>query len=448
MNIKKRYILLVFVVCVFIAVGYSQFTKDLNIEYKIKSDKDITFYVATDIHYLSKDLTDNGEAFETYVLSGDGKQLEYINEILDAFTYDIKNKKPDILIISGDLTNNGEKKSHIDMAKKLNDIEKSGISVYVIPGNHDILNPWARGFKEDEQYVTDSISDKDFSVIYSEFGYDEAVSRDKDTLSYLATPSEKVWLLMLDTNQYKNNSKLRSPQTDGEITPATFNWIKKCSELAEEKGAKIITVMHHSILNHSDFIQKGYTLNNNKEAIGEFKNNNLNLVLSGHIHIQDISSYKEDTDTIYDIATNALAVHPHQYGDLKYSFKDETFDYSTSKVDVEKWSKETGVTDKNINNFNDYSKEFFGQFAHDMAYSQLIMEENYSENEINSMSEIVKILNLRYFAGTENLNSKDVVNSEGFKLWSDSSESFLKKYIMSIQSDKDTDDNNLKIQDR
>jgi hypothetical protein len=53
---------------------------------------------------------------------------------------------------------------------------------------------------------------------------------------------------------------------------------------------------------------------------------------------------------------------------------------------------------------------------------------NYSEKEIKSMSETMRILNLRYFAGTENLNSKDVVDSEGFKLWLNSPESFLKSY--------------------
>jgi 3',5'-cyclic AMP phosphodiesterase CpdA len=446
MNTRKKYILVIPIVLLFILYGCSYSTKDLKPEYKIKSGKDITFFIATDIHYLSKDLTDSGEAFKKFVSTGAGKQLGYIDEILSAFTNEIKNEKPNILIISGDLTSNGEKKSHIDIAKKLNAIEKDGTSVYVIPGNHDILNPWARGFKNDKQYVTDSISNKDFSRIYSEFGYEEAILRDKNTLSYLATPSEDVWLLMLDTNQYENNAKIGFPETGGRITEDTFHWIEKCSTLAKEKGAKIITVMHHNLLDHSEVIQEGYTVNDNEEAIDVFQSNNLDLVLSGHIHIQDISSYKKNTDPMYDIATGSLAVYPHQYGILKYSFEDTGFHYSTSKVDVEGWSKEIGITEKNINNFSEYSREFFGSLAFDMAYKQLIKEKTYSTDEIKSMSETMKILNLRYFAGVESLNLKDLVNSEGFKLWSNSPENFLKKYIMSILEDKDTDDNNLQIQ--
>ncbi|MBK5242254.1 metallophosphoesterase [Clostridium sp.] len=392
MKFKKKYIFIIFIMFLFILGGCGYSTNDLKSQNKIKSGKDITFYITTDIHYLSKDLTDNGEAFNKFVSTGSGKQIAYIDKILNAFTYEVKNKKPDILIISGDLTTNGEKKSHVDIANKFKDIEKTGTSVYVIPGNHDVLNPWARGFKGEKQYITDSVSDKDFSKIYSEFGYEEAILRDKNTLSYLAMPSEDVWLLMLDTNQYKNNSAIGFPQADGQITQETFDWIKKCSALAKEKGAKIITVMHHNLLNHSDVIQDGYTVNDNKEVIDAFQSSNLDLVLSGHIHIQDISSYKKDAD-------------------------------------------------KNINNFSEYTKGFFGKLAYDMAYKQLIKEKKYSKDEINLMSETMRILNLRYFSGLENLNSKDVINSEGFKLWSDSHEGFLKRYIMSIVEDKDTDDN-------
>lgn len=444
-SLGSKWILLVFIMLLFGLQGCSYATKELKSESKIKSGKDITFYITTDIHYLSKELTDHGAAFNKFASTGAGRQLGYIDEILSAFTSEVKNNKPDILIISGDLTNNGEKKSHDDIAAKLVEIEKDGTFVYVIPGNHDILNPWARGFKEDKQYVTDTISDKDFSKIYREFGYEEAITRDKNTLSYLAIPSEDVWLLMLDTNQYKNNSIIGHPQTDGEITEDTYEWIKECSALAEEKGAKMITVMHHNLLNHSEVIQDGYTVNGNKEAIEEFQKNNLDLVLSGHIHIQDISSYKKDADTMYDIATGALSVFPHQYGILEYSFADTTFRYSTSKVEVENFSKESGIIDKNINNFSYYSEEFFGKLAYDMAYKQLVIEDTYSKDEIKSMSETMKILNLRYFAGTENLNSKDLVNSEGLKLWSSSPKGFFKEYVMSIFDDKDTDDNNLKI---
>lgn len=85
--------------------------------------------VTTDVHYFAPSLTDNGKAFEKYVAAGDGKQLAYSDEITDAFLADVEAKKTDVLIISGDLTNNGEKTSHEELAKKLTQVEKTGTQV-------------------------------------------------------------------------------------------------------------------------------------------------------------------------------------------------------------------------------------------------------------------------------------------------------------------------------
>jgi len=443
-NINMRIVYL-FTILVFILSGCTTELIGENKDYEFDSNQDISFYIATDIHYLSDNINDHGEAFEKYISSGDGKQLQYIGEILDSFIYDVKKTKPNILIISGDLTNNGEKESHLELAKKLKDIERNGTLVYVIPGNHDVLNPWARGFSEDRQYVTDNITQEEFSDIYSDFGYDEAVLRDESTLSYLITPAENLWLLMLDTNKYKENSKWNIPRGDGEITQDTLGWIKKCMAMANEKGATLIPVMHHNAINHSEMLNKGYTIDNYKEVANLFIDNDINIVLSGHIHVQDISSYSKDGNKLYDIATNSLAVYPHQFGVLRFSPKSNSLEYSTSKVDVENWSKSEKILDNNLNNFEKYSADYFGSFAYDMAFKNLMQYDNLSKDEIESMSETMKILNLKFFAGTENLNSEEITESHSYKLWSDVSNSFITRYIMSISSDDDSDDNYLKL---
>ena len=125
--------------------------------YAAQTGEELILYIATDLHYLSPSLTNHKEAFKTFVESGDGKQLDYIEEILEAFIYQVKEVSPDALIISGDLTNNGEKESHLALAKKLKEIEEGGTKVYVIPGNHDISNPWARRFEGDRQLITETI---------------------------------------------------------------------------------------------------------------------------------------------------------------------------------------------------------------------------------------------------------------------------------------------------
>lgn len=92
--------------------------------------------VATDIHYLSPSLNDHGACFEKTILNGDGKALAYIDELTDAFVEQVIREKPAALILSGDLTLNGEKQSHLDLAQKLRSITDCGIPVLVLPGNH------------------------------------------------------------------------------------------------------------------------------------------------------------------------------------------------------------------------------------------------------------------------------------------------------------------------
>ena len=102
--------------------------------------------LASDIHYLSKSLTDFGDGFSYKVEHGDGKVVNYIWEITDAFIEAVEKEKPDLVILSGDLTLNGERQSHLDFAEKLEEIEDAGIPVIVIPGNHDINNTAAVQF--------------------------------------------------------------------------------------------------------------------------------------------------------------------------------------------------------------------------------------------------------------------------------------------------------------
>lgn len=439
---KHKLIVLILILMVFLS-GIAVLSNYLISK---SSKRDTVFYITNDIHYLSNQLTDHGEAFQTFYKTGDGKQLEYIDEIVDAFTEDIQKNKPEVLIISGDLTSNGEKKSHLELAGKLAKIEAAGTAVYVIPGNHDILNPWARGFQGSEQYVTDYIEPEDFSSIYADYGYKEAISRDTNTLSYLAAPTSEVWLLMLDTAIYDLNLGLNFPETDGRITESTLQWIQECSSLAKKNGARIITVMHHNILNHSDVIRSGFTLNNNEAAVKVFKENSLSLVFSGHIHVQDISSDKSSSAPLYDIANSSLAVNPHQYGILRYSPKDGSFDYSTEPVDVEGWARKNGSKDENLLNFKKYAQDYFDGFAYARAIKKLAENTDLTEEQKAAMADTMRQLNIRYFAGLDNEASEDILQSEGYRLWKSLPEGFNTSYLDSMMSDHDTDDNSLHLE--
>ncbi|WP_339819576.1 metallophosphoesterase [Paenibacillus sp. FSL R7-0216] len=401
---------------------------------KLTAGQPLTLYVATDIHYLSPRLHDDGEAFHTYIQAGDGKQLSYIDPMSEAFAEEVKAKNPAALILSGDLTNNGEKASHEDLAAKLKKIEAAGTQVYVIPGNHDLSNPWARRFKGDSQYKTEAITPEQFVEIYGAFGYHEAITRDTSTLSYLAKVSPDLWLLMLDTSQYDLNEFAGFPQTDGEIPPATQEWIQKCTRLASENGARIVTVMHHNLVDHSTVPIKGFTLNNSKEINHLFEKLRLNLVLSGHIHIQDI---RQTNHGLYDIATSAFSVYPHQYGVLQYDPTGRTIEYESTQVDVEAWARKRQVSDGNLTGFAEYSRKFFAEHSYNKAYASL-GELPLSEADKTLMARTMSDINLLYFAGraASGPERERLLASQGYRLWEKADSTFLQGYVQSMLEPK------------
>jgi hypothetical protein len=46
--------------------------------------KEMNLYVATDLHYLSPTLHDNGQAFHEYIAAGNSKLLNYSDQLTDA----------------------------------------------------------------------------------------------------------------------------------------------------------------------------------------------------------------------------------------------------------------------------------------------------------------------------------------------------------------------------
>jgi len=394
--------------------------------------EDVTLAVATDIHYLSGRLTDHGKAFDTYVYAGDGKQLDYSEELLDAFTQQIAEERPNVLILSGDLTNNGELESHEDLAEKLQKVEQAGTRVYVIPGNHDLLNPWARSFKGEDQYKAASVTEEQFTEIYGAYGYDEAVSRDYSSLSYLVKPSDGIWLLMLDTSKYKNNAKLGYPETGGELKAGTLKWIQDCGQQAKQAGARIIPVMHHNLTDHSDVVKEGFTLDNAAEVQEVLAQYEMTPSLSGHIHIQHIASVENGGRKLTDIVTGAQSVSPNRYGLLAYDASAHELHYEARMTDVEGWAKKSGSTDKNLLGFREYSRGFFAGFGYDMAFKRLIADDTYTSEQVEAMARTMADVNVSYFAGTQQQDRAAIMASEGYRLWTESEGNFTKSYVESI----------------
>jgi 3',5'-cyclic AMP phosphodiesterase CpdA len=419
-------------------------SSSIAIQSRIQDNNGQSIAVITDVHYFSEKLHDNGSLFNKLVNKGDGKNLFMQKELMSAFVSGLEKDKPAVLLITGDLTLNGEKLSHKELTKWLRQIENLGIDVYVIPGNHDINNPKARKFFKDKAKKVNPVSPEQFRSIYEDFGYSAALSYDSSTLSYLIEPIPGIQLLMLDTNLYQNNLSNGYSDPLGSLEESTRSWIREKADTAKKDNKKLLVAMHHSLIEHNIMVSRGFTILDNDSLIDLFIFLQIEAVLSGHIHIQDIIEELRENGKIYDIATSAFSVFPHNYGILDFSEKN--WIYKTENIDVAGWAGENGITDINLLDFDQYSADFFNGFSHDMT-SRSLAEAGYTPSEISEISRIAGILNLNFFAGTEEKNTSDLEGVDLESLFQDS-ESFLLKYLESIVSDSEPSDNYLVIDNR
>ncbi len=205
--------------------------------------------IFSDPHYYAPELGTSGEAFEKY-LAGDRKLLAESEAILEATLEEIMESDADVVLVSGDLTKDGEKISHEQFADFLKKVEQSGKQVYVTAGNHDIYNPHAYSFKGSETKKVDHISPKEFRSIYRSFGYGEAIAKDPESLSYVGEPAEGIRLIVMDSALYNTNLKDDYPKTGGAYSRSRMKWITEQIEEAREDGKLVLGMTHHGIVEH------------------------------------------------------------------------------------------------------------------------------------------------------------------------------------------------------
>lgn len=372
------------------------------------------FIIASDLHYQSPLMTDFGEAFQNFVRNDDGKVVEYVDSITDAFLAETAGKQPDALILSGDLTQNGEKVNHEELAKKLRLLESQGVPVVVIPGNHDINHPSAASFEGTEKKKADNINAEEFYSIYREFGYDEAMDRDENSLSYIYQADERYWLMMLDSCQYDPENKIR-----GRIRKETLLWMEKWLERAREEQVMVIPVAHHNLLKESTLYPEDCTLENAVQVIDLLEQYGLPVYISGHLHLQRVKkhgnggpSQAEESYGIYEIVSDSMVIPPCQYGELRWQ-EDGSVQYETCPVDVAGWAASQGITDENLLNFPQYSGDFLIETVQNQVYGALSAIPN---DRKFHMAKLYGQINSAYCAGTA-VNRRDVKENQMYFYW-------------------------------
>lgn len=304
----------------------------------------LTICVATDPHLLAPSLTDHGACFTRTITNADGKVMRYSGELAEAFFSQIAAERPDLLIISGDLTFNGERESHEAFAAHCAKLEAAGVPVLVLPGNHDLNCPQAARFTGDTCVRAESIDASAFRAIYAAFGYDEAVSEDPASLSYVVQPCPGLRVLLVDSN---------TAERDDAVPDESFSWIEAQLKAARDAGDRVVAVSHQTVLQHNSRFAEGFVIAGRERLLRLYQRYHVAVNLSGHMHIHHI----KQASGLTEIVTGALSVQPCGYGVLRLDAAGGV--YERRVTDVSAWAAANGRDEPELLDFAAYAEAFF-----------------------------------------------------------------------------------------
>jgi len=324
----------------------------------------VKFMVISDIHYFDPSLftLPANADFQLY-LAADRKLIIESSAILKNVLATVMAEKPDFLLVTGDLTKDGEKVDHQAVAALFKTLSDNGIKVLVIPGNHDVNNPAAASYTGTSATSIANVSATEFASIYGNCGYGNAVERDPNSLSYVSEPANGVWVMGIDACHYAPS------ETAGSLSTTTLAWVKSVLVKAKAQNKILLSMMHHGIVEH--FVGQGtmfpeYLISDWKNTSAVLADSGMNVVFTGHFHAQDIAKGTGTKGYIYDVETGSTVTAPCPYRIITLNTVNKTLKITSGKID--------GVTYSTIptgTSFQAYAKNYLNSGMKVISYYML-----------------------------------------------------------------------------
>lgn len=279
----------------------------------VMNDTGVKMMVISDPHLLAPSLVGNSLAAKQ-LAAGDMKLVLESDLIVGRMVDEIIKEKPQMLLITGDLTFNGSRASHERLVSHLERLEQAGVRTLVIPGNHDINCPYSKSYAGEAAEPVATVSSEEFAQLYSRCGYGAGSKCDPNSLSYTCEPAEGLMLLCIDSNRYDENRLGRDGDkvvyhNEGAVKPETLEWIKAQLDEAKAGGKRVIALMHHHLVEHIDGEAKllpNYIVANNEQVAKVLRDGGVKVVFTGHLHITDAATI----EGITDVATGSASTYP------------------------------------------------------------------------------------------------------------------------------------------
>ena len=358
--------------------------------------------VLSDTHVMGPGLLVNDGAAWQKELANDRKLFDYSQEVFDVLMETMLSEKPDMVLITGDLTKDGELLSHQYVAGQLNRLREAGIKTFVIPGNHDFGSKHALIFDGDQSSKAEVVSREQFTELYRNHGYGAESLRDETSLSYCCEPVEGLLLIGLDSG------------TDGRLEESTLQWACQQAAQAQQQGKYVLAMMHHALLPHfneEDQMLPSSVVQNYETVRNRLADAGVQVVLTGHIHISDIAKdYNADlTRSIYDISTGSVISYPCDYRHLSLSEDRAQLSVSTNRITTLPDHPVYGTTAKerlhqSLSQF--VKRSIKNDMIASVAANALLIHAEGNENESEEASNIMGTLQLAKMFVSSSMKAK------------------------------------------
>lgn len=293
-----------------------------------ENDGNLKVAIISDIHYLCPDMIKDTADFQ-YTMNFDRKLLPETDAILDNFLNAVRNEKPDVLLIPGDMSSNGELECHQAVAEKLQALQADlpGLKIYVTTGNHDINNYDGKNYNTADgaavpaAFTTPEAYEDVYSFVYND---DSVIARFTPAegsmaggFSYAARPCEGFTFIVVDSCMYSSDvtaSGENVGDVGGVIGADLEAWILQQADEAKQRGDVVMAMMHHGIVSHFSLestLLGDFLVNDYEHIAAMFADAGVSFVFTGHMHANDIAAYTtESGNTVYDIQTGSGATYP------------------------------------------------------------------------------------------------------------------------------------------
>ncbi|MDE7050560.1 MAG: metallophosphoesterase [Lactobacillus sp.] len=368
----------------------------------LTQDKKTSFWVISDTHLIADSLHDHGQAFSQMQKTSQGKDLYYQETALSAFARMAEEKKPAAIIVTGDVTFNGERISAEKFAELFKPLTKT--KLLVVPGNHDIYDGWAREFRGKKQYYAGQISPRMWRNIFKK-SYENALSIDRNSLAYSVQLNPDYLLILADSNDYGKEESSTAPATAGFLGKEQRKWIKEQLQYASQNNLRVIFCMHHNLYAHNPAVNKGYVVDDYRELRKLLAQYNVKLVFSGHIHAQNIMP-PQNSCPATEIVTASFCSNDQGYGVVKISPKEISYTCHHFKMDGYLTDKEK--QNWTLTHFHDYLENIqLGTISAELMQNELYRNHD-DLKTVRQMGRLFGKMNYHFFTGKNHIDLEEL----------------------------------------